>query len=736
MTCPSCGAGAPDNARFCPTCGHGLVQRPDERRVATVVFADLVGFTTFSESADPEQVKDLVDRCFERLVGDVDGLRRPGRQDRRRRDRRPVRCPGRPRERRRAGGAGRAADAGDARRRSATSSAIDAEIRIGVNTGEVLVGALAGRRRLHRHGRRREHGEPPPDYGATGRRHRRARDTCGDPPRDPLRAARPARGEGPRRSRSRRGSPGEIADHPGSAGAGARPRSSDATSRSRVAQRARDAVERRRAHFVLLVGDAGVGKTRTRNEIGEACDRHGATVIDTHCAPVRRGQPVVARSPTRCAIAASIDSSVDSRVARGEGPRAVRAGIGTSTTDDPEVGRVPDGLLYLHGHDRLGAGVDPIARTRRRGPAPPRSLRGACRATTAGAHPLRSPLGRRAVLDVVDRLLTACTHRPFVLLATTRPDLEDRWTPRRDATTPSSSRSSRSLPMPARRSRGDARRRPPDARSSCSSNAAAATRSSSRSSRRSWWRPPSSSTPPQSKIGPRALPGTLRGLVAARLDALDPAAPRDARRLRRDRHDRLSQDRRRARRASRRRPARQRARPAGRQRAAQRRAGRVRFQERADTRRRLRNAHQGERARRTPRAVGHLAWHAQRPVGSTSSSISSHTITGAAEALVHELRREVEGLGPDLHKAALGFLTRAARQAEHRETWPVVIRLLDLALKVRDDGGSDELPVAPGARARRAAPLRRGSSRSRCGHAPRRCTGRSADRGRGPDRPR
>ena len=71
MRCGSCGANAPDEARFCPSCGHTLVVRPDERRVATVLFADLVGFTTFSESADPEHVKNLVDRCFERLVADV-----------------------------------------------------------------------------------------------------------------------------------------------------------------------------------------------------------------------------------------------------------------------------------------------------------------------------------------------------------------------------------------------------------------------------------------------------------------------------------------------------------------------------------------------------------------------------------------------------------------------------------------------------------------------------------------
>src|SRR5262245_26337177 len=68
MTCPSCGADAPLGARFCPSCGQALAVRSDERRVVTVVFGDLVGFTTLSEARDPEQVKNIVDRSFESVV--------------------------------------------------------------------------------------------------------------------------------------------------------------------------------------------------------------------------------------------------------------------------------------------------------------------------------------------------------------------------------------------------------------------------------------------------------------------------------------------------------------------------------------------------------------------------------------------------------------------------------------------------------------------------------------------
>src|SRR5947208_3307527 len=71
MNCPTCGTDVADGARYCWSCGQSLATAGDERRVVTVLFADLVGFTTMSETLDPEQVKRFVDRAFERLVADV-----------------------------------------------------------------------------------------------------------------------------------------------------------------------------------------------------------------------------------------------------------------------------------------------------------------------------------------------------------------------------------------------------------------------------------------------------------------------------------------------------------------------------------------------------------------------------------------------------------------------------------------------------------------------------------------
>lgn len=76
-TCPTCGAGWPAdlNLRFCGKCGREIdASTPEitskERRTLSVLFADIAGFTTFSEDWDPETVERLVDPLFAEL-GDV-----------------------------------------------------------------------------------------------------------------------------------------------------------------------------------------------------------------------------------------------------------------------------------------------------------------------------------------------------------------------------------------------------------------------------------------------------------------------------------------------------------------------------------------------------------------------------------------------------------------------------------------------------------------------------------------
>jgi class 3 adenylate cyclase/tetratricopeptide (TPR) repeat protein len=58
--CPNCGEENPARARFCLACGEALAEpavQSEERKVVTVLFCDLVGFTARSDRADPEDVR-------------------------------------------------------------------------------------------------------------------------------------------------------------------------------------------------------------------------------------------------------------------------------------------------------------------------------------------------------------------------------------------------------------------------------------------------------------------------------------------------------------------------------------------------------------------------------------------------------------------------------------------------------------------------------------------------------
>ena len=72
--CPVCATDNPDVARFCLACGAALSAEPprEERKVVTVLFADLVGFTSRAEQLDPEDVRAVLAPYWERLRGELE----------------------------------------------------------------------------------------------------------------------------------------------------------------------------------------------------------------------------------------------------------------------------------------------------------------------------------------------------------------------------------------------------------------------------------------------------------------------------------------------------------------------------------------------------------------------------------------------------------------------------------------------------------------------------------------
>ena len=425
MTCPACGAAAPADARFCPTCGHALVAHPDERRVVSVVFADLVGFTTYSEFNDPEHVKALVDECFEALSADV--IAYGGQVDKIVGDallalfgaplaheddaERAVRC---------------------ALRMQQTLATLRAdrdlavELRVGVNTGVVLVGAL------------RTGG----DYTAMGDVVNTASrlQTIADPGHvvvgaDTHAATRHAVQYEPLGALTVRGRSEPVEAWlalsapvpPGTRRRALTPlvgRDAEVGLLNAIVD---TALTRSRAHLVLLTGGAGVGKSRLASEVAaHARDAHDALVFEGQCVPYGEDiwWPIAETIRTVCHV--PLNATHD---AAREAVYAAVAKASDRPPDDAEVARIGKGLLYLLGYAEEFHDVDP---TRARDDA----LRSgqALFGQLTREQPVVLVLSDLhwaddLVLDLVDRLLGALRAAPFVLVATARPELQDRWRP-------------------------------------------------------------------------------------------------------------------------------------------------------------------------------------------------------------------------------------------------------------------------------------------------------------------
>jgi class 3 adenylate cyclase/tetratricopeptide (TPR) repeat protein len=69
-SCPKCGWENARGARFCIECGARLAEAPtarEQRKVVTVLFCDLTGSTELGEKLDPEALRTLLARYFERM---------------------------------------------------------------------------------------------------------------------------------------------------------------------------------------------------------------------------------------------------------------------------------------------------------------------------------------------------------------------------------------------------------------------------------------------------------------------------------------------------------------------------------------------------------------------------------------------------------------------------------------------------------------------------------------------
>src|SRR5215218_6714531 len=68
IRCPACGEENPERARFCLACGTPLdapaAESREVRKTVTVLFTDMVGFTSLGERLDSESLRRVMDRFY------------------------------------------------------------------------------------------------------------------------------------------------------------------------------------------------------------------------------------------------------------------------------------------------------------------------------------------------------------------------------------------------------------------------------------------------------------------------------------------------------------------------------------------------------------------------------------------------------------------------------------------------------------------------------------------------
>jgi tetratricopeptide (TPR) repeat protein len=176
-----------------------------------------------------------------------------------------------------------------------------------------------------------------------------------------------------------------------------------------------------------LTGDAGAGKTRLAEEVATvARAEHHGYVLEGRCVPYGESNvwwPLAEALRRACGITPTDDHSA----AKAKGLRAVSTMLDLDP-GDKEVKRVLRGLVYLMEQDELGE-LEP-ARARDEAV---RSLAVALERLTVH-RPLVFIVSELhwaddLLLEFLDRLLDRVQHLPVLLVATARPELADRWHP-------------------------------------------------------------------------------------------------------------------------------------------------------------------------------------------------------------------------------------------------------------------------------------------------------------------
>lgn len=187
---------------------------------------------------------------------------------------------------------------------------------------------------------------------------------------------------------------------------------------------------RSRPGVAVMFGEPGVGKTRLSEEVAEmARVEQNAFVLEGRCLPYGEANvwwPVAEAVRQACDLAPDADQGND------EVHRLIHARLQELTgleDDDPEIDRLCNGLVYVLGDTAALSELDPS-----------RALTEVVRAVEALIQGLarQKPLmvvlselhwADSVVLQLVDSLLERAVGLPVFLLATARLDFEHRWTP-------------------------------------------------------------------------------------------------------------------------------------------------------------------------------------------------------------------------------------------------------------------------------------------------------------------